>query len=201
LEEKVPDWEYAWREIRMREAKRLPHWSVDEGLYHVCFRLADSLPKDRIGHLVEERRLLATKIAKTDEDRWRMVQLSRSIDKGLDQGWGNCLMRQTQVAEIMKASILHFNDERYDLFAWCIMPNHVHLIIQPRAGFHLDVILHSIKSFSANEINRVLGRSGPVWMKESFDHLIWSEASFRRHLEYVRTNPMIAGLFNWPWVG
>lgn len=110
-------------------------------------------------------------------------------------------MRQTQVAEIVKASILHFNDERYDLFAWCIMPNHVHLVIQPRAGFHLDVILHSIKSFSANEINRVLGCSGPVWMKESFDHLIRSEASFRRHLEYVRTNPMKAGLFNWPWVG
>lgn len=201
LEEKVPDWAYAWREIRKREGKRLPHWSVDEGLYHVCFRLPDSLPNDTIGKLVEERRLLVAKQVQSEDDRLRANQISRTIDKCLDQGFGSCLMLQTQVAEIVKTSILHFDDERYDLFGWCIMPNHVRLVIQPKAGFQLGVILHSIKSFSENEINRAIGQFGPVWMKESFDHLIRSEASFRRHLEYVRTNPIKAGLFNWPWVG
>jgi REP element-mobilizing transposase RayT len=174
---------------------------VDRGLYHVCFRLVDSLPVNKVGHLLDERSFLLANPTKTEKDRFRLIQISRTLDRYLDIGWGECHMRDNRIANIVCSSIRFFDTERYDLFAWCIMPNHVHLILQPKASFTLEGVMHSIKSFTANEINRVLDQSGPVWMKESFDHLIRSEGSFYRHLAYLRRNPIKAGLIDWPWVG
>lgn len=81
------------------------------------------------------------------------------------------------------------------------MPNHVHAIVQPLAGNELHDILHSWKSFSSKGINRLLGRSGPFWQPEYYDHLIRNERDFLRQVDYVLTNPQRAGLTNWKWVG
>ena len=80
------------------------------------------------------------------------------------------------------------------------MPNHVHAVFQAAAGYRLDQILHSWKSFSASEINRRLGRAGAVWQREYYDHLIRDGEQLRRAVCYTVENPVKAGLEDWPFV-
>jgi len=80
------------------------------------------------------------------------------------------------------------------------MPNHAHVVFTAMGDHGLDDILHSWKSYSAHEANRILGRTGHFWQREYFDHLIRNEASFRKIVDYVQENPIKAGLRNWRWV-
>ena len=60
--------------------------------------------------------------------------------------------------------------------------------------------LHSWKSYSAQKANALLGRTGPFWQREYFDHLVRDQSSLRKITQYIRDNPQKAGLLNWPWV-
>ncbi|MGD0085634.1 MAG: primosomal protein N' [Verrucomicrobiota bacterium] len=97
----------------------------------------------------------------------------------------------------------HFwHGKKIKCLAACVMPDHVHLLIQPlpiqeagKEGVHsLTEILHSIKSISAHEVNKVMKRTGPVWMDESFDRLIRSEADLHKTWDYIWNNPRRIGL-------
>jgi len=96
----------------------------------------------------------------------------------------------------------HWHGNKVKCYAACVMPDHVHLLIQPlpiqetgKEGVHsLPEMLHSIKSFSAHEVNKVMKRSGPVWMDESFDRLIRSEADLHKTWDYIWNNPRTIGL-------
>jgi REP element-mobilizing transposase RayT len=119
-------------------------------------------------------------------------------------------MKDERVADKVRDALLHFDAVRYSLAAWCVMPNHVHVVVRPFGGItggtpvplsELSEILHSWKSFSAKEANKLLRRSGEFWQAESYDHLIRNEADFRHAVKYVLDNPIKAGLKNWRWVG
>jgi RecG-like helicase/REP element-mobilizing transposase RayT len=108
----------------------------------------------------------------------------------------------------------HFHNKRYELFAVCVMPDHVHLLIQPwpkendeegNATFWpLNELLHSIKSFSAHKINEIDGKSGAVWEKERFDRYVRSDRDLAEKFHYITRNPWdtnIAGQNeDYPWV-
>jgi REP element-mobilizing transposase RayT len=84
------------------------------------------------------------------------------------------------------------------------MPNHVHLLLQPKAS--LSRITNGLKGASAREANRVLGRTGqPFWQDESFDRWVRGAGEFARIREYILQNPVQAGLVgraeDWPWSG
>ena len=102
------------------------------------------------------------------------------------------------VAEIVQNALLHFEGERYRLHAWCIMPNHVHLVVQPLAEHQLKDILHSWKSFTATKINHLLKRDGALWERESFDHLIRRAEHVEHFAQYTEHNPVAAGLTHAP---
>ncbi|HEY1422257.1 MAG TPA: transposase [Candidatus Acidoferrum sp.] len=110
-------------------------------------------------------------------------------------------MLDLQVARIVADAIRHFDGKNYRLLAWCVMPNHVHVVFTPLADHKLAAILHSWKSFSAKQANLLLGRTGHFWQREYFDHLVRSEASLNKIIHYVQHNPEKAGLKDWPWVG
>ncbi len=110
-----------------------------------------------------------------------------------------------EAQRIVFESILHGHRERrYQLFAVCVMPDHVHLLLEPQpkssaAGtlleFHsLSDIMHSIKSYSAHAINQTGGGTGSVWEKESFDRLIRSEGDLQEKFAYIVKNPQEAKL-------
>ena len=111
---------------------------------------------------------------------------------------GSCVLGRPRVAEIVQNSLLYFEGERYVLQAWCIMPNHAHVVVTPFDGHEVSTILRSWKSYTANPINRLLGRRGTLWERESFDHLCRKEESVTRFVEYTLSNPVEAGLCGTP---
>jgi REP element-mobilizing transposase RayT len=172
----------------------------------VTFRLADSLPRQLLAQLQNERRALekATQASvDVPADQARISQLRAILQKAercLDSGLGHCYMRDPRVAKIVADAIKHFEGQRYHLLAWCVMPNHVHVVFSPLEDHTLETILHSWKSFSAEQANRLLGRTGRFWQREYFDHLVRNEGSLRKIIQYVKDNPQRTGLQNWPWV-
>ena len=100
------------------------------------------------------------------------------------------------------AACVHWHGKKIKCYLACVMPDHVHLLIQPLPiqkdeshGVHsLSEILHSIKSFSAHEVNDVMKRIGPVWQQESFDRMIRSETDLHEKWNYIWNNPREIGL-------
>ena len=193
-------------EVRIHNRGRLPHWEQDAATYFITFRLADSLPAPVLEGIESERQAIVKtayqlhRDLSTDERR-KIQQLSTPvIEKFLDNGKGACHLRNPAIAEEVANSLLHFNEKRYRLFAWCVMPNHVHVVARLFPGQTLATVVHSWKSFSAKHANQVLGSHGIFWQREYYDHLIRSESEFERAIRYVQENPAKAGLKNWKWV-
>jgi REP element-mobilizing transposase RayT len=192
--------------IKIRDRGRLPHWEAEGALYFLTFRLADALP----GSVAESYRFERRNIIETAKQQKRelsasemkrIAQLfSERIEAYLDSGAGECLLAKPEIARLVADAIRHFDGKRYRLIAWCIMPNHVHVVFKPLPGHALDTIVHSWKSFSANVANKILGRTGTFWQKEYYDHLIRHEEDYYRILLYVLGNPEKANLQNWQWV-
>jgi REP element-mobilizing transposase RayT len=88
----------------------------------------------------------------------------------------------------------HFDGKRYLLGDYIIMPNHIHVLIVPGENHPLGKILQSWKSFSAKAINRKMARTGALWQKESFDHIIRNREQLNRLREYIAENPVKAKL-------
>ncbi len=193
--------------ICKRQGAYLPHWTAKGAIYHVRFSLHDSLPRIVRERLLEEREEILSIVGQpgcrlTDYQKKRLLNLySEKIDRYLDAGHGSCLLKRKPVAELVAGALKHFDGERYRLFAWCVMPNHVHTVVQPLSNCKLSSILHSWKSFTALKANRMLGRTGAFWKSESFDHLIRNERDFNHWFEYVYDNPLKAGLSWWEWRG
>lgn len=115
---------------------------------------------------------------------------------------------------VVLESLLHWMDQRYRLFAACVMPDHVHMLIEPMiaertnteqpAFFSLSQILRTIKSFTTHQISKIEGRTGPVWETESMDRMIRSESDLQEKFDYIVRNPWDAGIVksgeSYPWV-
>jgi REP element-mobilizing transposase RayT len=190
-----------------RTRGRLPHWEVDHAIYFVTFRLADSLPQSVLREYEFERRdIVATALAAGRElspsEQNKLEKLfSEKIESKLDAGVGRCHLANPAVANTVAEALRHFDPSRYHLYAWCVMPNHVHVLSRLLAGNALARVLHSWKSYSAKKANRLLGLSGEFWQREYYDHLVRTEEEFNRIVRYILENPAKAGLRNWPWVG
>jgi len=193
--------------VTVRKRKRLPHWEDAVAVYFVTFRLVDSLPSAVLREFEFDRQdIIATAKANRREltlrERSRLVKLFvRRIETYLDAASGSCLLAKPDVAAMFVRTLRHFDGSRYRLHAWCVMPNHVHVVFRPLAEHKLSAILHAWKSYSANEANRILRRSGDFWQREYYDHLIRDERDLQRCIRYVLDNPKKAGLKNWAWVG
>ena len=129
---------------------------------------------------------------------------SEKVDSYLDAGAGECWLAQPEIAKLVQDALLHFEGQRYKLFAWCIMPNHVHSVFRPASGRSLESILHSWKSYTASEANRVLGRKGQTfWQHESYDHVLRDENDLAHCVNYTEENPVKARLCkkpeDWAW--
>jgi REP element-mobilizing transposase RayT len=191
----------------IRSRGYLPHLESEHPVYFVTFRLADSLPRELLTRLRKNRRLLETTRqagAARAPDHVRMEAsraLLRKAEHHLDSGAGQFLLRDPRIAQVVADGIRLFDGKRYQVLAWCVMPNHVHVVFAPLAAHRLPEILHSWKSYSSHAANRLLGRSGRFWQPEYFDHLVRNEESLARIIRYVKQNPLKAGLNNWPWVG
>ncbi len=205
--------------------RHLPHYQPDGYTYFVTFRLANSLPTSLILQLMEERKINLERIAaitdkaeKTDTYHKYQSTYFNKFDDLLDKNnQSPCWLKIESVARIVFNSLRFYEGKKYDLIAFTIMPNHVHLIFTPlvkKTGrlpsvikdhsdcvesiYNVTDILRSIKRFTALECNKALHRSGAFWHSESYDHVIRNEHSLNKLTKYILNNPVKAGLCNTP---
>lgn len=172
--------------------RKLPHWRQEGVIYFVTFRLADSLPMEKLAALKEERtRWLALNPLPHNQHQVREFHRSFSgrINEWLDAGYGSCVLAQPEIYRLVECVLNFFNGQRYKLGKNVVMPNHVHALVQPLGDHGLDRILHSWKSYSAKDINKITGYQGSVWHRESYDRIVRSPAQLVRIEEYIRDNP------------
>ncbi len=177
----------------------MPHFDAHGVLQSVTFRLGDSLPQERLRQL--ELDLL--ELGGDAYDRARRMQ----IESWLDAGMGCCVLQHPAMAEVVENALLHFDGMRYRLICWVIMPNHVHVLVEPLAN--LGRIVQSWKSFVTRQALVHKDRLGltlpgtPFWMRDYWDRYIRDETHLRAVVEYIHQNPVKAGLvefpFEWRW--
>jgi REP element-mobilizing transposase RayT len=191
--------------VTVQKRSRLPHWHAEHAIYFITWRLFDSLPADVLDRLRAGRDAAREQIFRMrgsvtfPEQRMLDAALTEACEKFLDQNVGECYLRDHRAAKIVADSLKHFDGIRYLLFAWCVMPNHVHVIFSCLEGFDTSSILHSLKGFTSREINKILGRSGTLWQAESFDRCIRDSQELEQKIDYVLGNPAAAGMENWPF--
>ncbi len=181
----------------IQRQRDLPHSEQPQATYLVTFWLADSVPQKLPQHWREEQDTWLKFHPKPWDWKTEREYHRRFVEQRedwLDRGHGSCLLRDSETAQIVADALRFFDGERYYLDAFVIMPNHVHALVQPTGDNSLSEILHSWKSFTANEINRLMRRREELWMHESYDHIVrdWEELlSWRR---YIAGNPEKARL-------
>lgn len=196
---KTPFVEPRWR-------GELPHLYKEGGSYFVTFRLWDAVvPRT-------EREPVTGTAGGTPAPQGcgagvpparHRFQEAIAVSSEAPLRLGSCFMARPEIATLVENALRHFDGQRYLLAAWCVLPNHVHAAFTPLASQSPSTILHSWKSFTAHQANRLLKRYGPFWERESFDHLIRSLEDFERFIRYIEENPVTAGLCqapeDWPW--
>lgn len=193
-------------EITKRTRGYIPHWERRGAMYFITFRLADSLPREvRDAYEAEHQTILARIQAKgrhlTPEAQARLETFWRArVQRFLDTGAGACSLRNSAIASQVAGALRYFDGTRYRLQAWCIMPNHVHVLMEPLGDTNLPDILHSWKSYTAHKAQKLLGSKGSFWEREYYDRLIRDERDFWQVVEYIVQNPIKANLEHWPWV-
>jgi Transposase IS200 like len=172
--------------------RNLPHRRQAGVIYLVTFHLADSLPTKKLAAWEKEKKLWLA--LNPPPHNSRQIEeyhrnFSRRIQKWLDAGYGSCALACPKIFGLVESVLNFFKGQRYALGEHVVMPNHVHALVQPLDDHNLETILHSWKSFSANQINKVSGSLGRVWHQESFDYIVRSPAQLARFEEYIRKNP------------
>ncbi len=136
-------------------------------------------------------------IRRRGAQRWRQKyhrRFSGAIEGWLDEGHGACVLRQPECRLHVETALKHFDAERCAQIAWVIMPNHVHVLFVLNAAWTLEDMVHSWKLYSSRKINKHLGRSGALWMKDYFDRLVRDQDHFANCVRYIRRNPIKAKL-------
>lgn len=187
-------------DVAIRTRGYIPHWELDGATYSITFRLCDSIPRDVIAEIYDAKQTLERGLAYGTRTLADWKEIEQRLDAALDRHEGSASMRDKRVAEIVARTLTYFDEDRYNLYAWCVMPNHVHAVVQPAGVWSLARILHSWKSYSSKEANTALRREGRFWQREYFDRIIRDDEDLEQTVAYVLANPLKSGLEDWPFV-
>jgi putative transposase len=165
----------------------IPHFDANTLLQHVVFRTNGSLPK-----------FVLDQIQSVNSQTGRAM-----MDSALDHSPDGSTFSEPEFANIMQDSLLYFDGKRYDLQAWCVMPNHVHVVVIVYSDALLSKVVQSWKQATARQVNRILGRTGHVFALDYFDRFVRNLPQAERLIHYVEANPVKAGLcataHDWRW--
>jgi REP element-mobilizing transposase RayT len=187
--------------------RHLPHWRKEGACYVLTFRLDDSLPSDVVVAMRQEslrwqQRLSQIavqndgKIPMDELANWELFQKHqiRKLDSLLDEGLGECVLREPALRDVVVNALHYFEGQRVEMFAFTIMPNHVHVLCRPLSGDSLEQLTGSWKRYTSVEIQGRLRRRGALWQSESFDRIIRDSEHFAQAVRYIARNPEQAGL-------
>jgi REP element-mobilizing transposase RayT len=191
------------------ERSGLPHWSQAGTVCFITWRTWDSLPRPVLHDWLKRRNAwLRDHNIDPLEPGWRQQiadlppnarEEMRSIlaerwESQLDACHGACVMRRPELAAIVAASLLHFDEQRFVVTDFIVMPNHVHLLAAFPTEEAMLAQCDSWKHFTATRLNRALQRTGRFWEEDQFDHLVRSADAFEHYRGYIADNPVRANL-------
>jgi len=203
--------------IKTEYANRLPHIAPIGATFFITFRLADSLPYHVVKQLKAEREAIMQKLRKEKPKGYQLEIIKEQkrffkyYDRELDHNpRGVCQLKQAAIATVVKDKLHKLDGDKYVLLSYCIMPNHVHLLLDmsiqlqdtegnfrketPEEYVQLSQIMQSIKGGTAYEANKLLGRKGTFWQKDSYDHYIRNQKELSNVVNYIAMNPVKAKL-------
>lgn len=196
--------------------RNLPHYQPTGATLFVTWRLTGSLPQEVVARLQQETDFVQTQLAKLGDDDLRAQELYAEyrrafgrFDRELDRAEiGPVWLKDEAVARLMVEALHHRDGKQYRLIAYCVMPNHIHVVFTPLQGedsepIALETIMHSYKRYTAQQANKILHREGEFWQHESYDHVTRDADELGRIVAYVAENPVKAGFVQkrdaWPW--
>jgi len=193
--------------VRMEHSR--PHWMQAGTITFITMRLADSIPRDVILRWDRER-LAFLRLRGIDCIDWRAGREHLSVvdradfdkcfgrrrEDALDTCRGKCQLRYPIAAKVVADSLMNFDNKRYLMGDFVVMPNHVHLLAAFPDSNSMSKQCYSWMKFSATRINRINGDRGSLWQEEPFDHLVRSESQLTYLRDYIERNPKKAKLRN-----
>lgn len=192
--------------VRRRD---LPHWDVPGAPYFVTTCLEGSIPAQGLLDLARYHDAVYRRPRPNDmkQDAWSIhcwKQVFVRLEHWLDEKPACRYLEDPALASEVVNSIFHFGGERYDLLAYVVMPSHLHWLFQPLDSWvetfaddrrtPRQRIVYSMNRFTATACNRLLGRKGRFWQKESYDHWVRDAGELDRIIRYIEENPVKAGL-------
>ena len=198
--------------------RNLPHFLLEGYAYFVTIRLANTIPKQVYNQIKENynselNRIIGydNKEKKYEEYKTLQNYVFKKYETVLDKAdFGRKWLQNEEIAKLVSSALFHNDSKKYDLIAFTIMPNHVHIIIRPfekeifKLGeskskqYMLIQIIGNIKSYTATKANKTLKRQGAFWQHESYDHVIRDERELKKIVEYILNNPVKAKLCESP---
>lgn len=194
----------------------LPHIQPQDRAFFVTFRLDLPLTTEYFLNMEKRKEELNTSLTHIESPAERNLIFGKKLFAFIDSYFDNLkcknnILHETAYAELIVNELCSIDKQMYDLYAYTIMPNHVHLLFKPLKNiegddFPIAKIMQNIKGKSARFINLVLGRSGKLWQKEYYDHYVRNETELLNIVRYIVRNPINAGLveqprdWQWTWV-
>ena len=186
----------------------LPHWCQSGTLCFITWRTCDSMPREVLERWYSERDdWLAKHGISADGPWWKQLHSLPLAAQGefqklrhekwessLDECHGECLLERRDVGRLVADSLMHFDEQRYVITDYVVMPNHVHVLAAFPDADNMLAQCDSWKHFTAVKVNEATGRSGRFWQSEAFDHLVRSLEQFEYLRTYIATNPRNAKL-------
>ena len=156
----------------------LPHFDAKGVVQHIVLHTRKALSNDfisSVGELESSEKL-------------------RRLDAALDASTTGSVFSDGRCAYILESQLRYFDGERYDLLAWCIMPNHVHVMLCCHSEATLGQIVRTWKVQATVAINALLGSKGSIFAPDYFDRFMRSGRQTARAIAYVENNPVASGL-------
>jgi type I restriction enzyme R subunit len=195
--------------------RRLPHWDVAGAPYFLTTCLEGSIPAQGVLDISRYRTSLKRRPCPPgkSEHEWAVERgklVFARTDRWLDMEPAVRHLADPTLAQIVVNGLYFFAGQRYDLLAFVVMPSHIHWVFQPLESWvHAlgdaaqqrtprERIVHSRNRQTGNECNQHLGRTGPFWQHESYDHWARDGEELERIILYIEGNPVKAGLCKAP---
>lgn len=198
--------------------RHLPHWFVPEAFHFVTYRLAGTIPRHVLDSMMERKEASLKRESSpgqpADDCREQIhkryfAEFDHYLDNNREIHW----LDDPRLAAMIRENLYFHRGKKYELLSYCIMPNHVHVLLKPTMSevprdegqarppvlradtmSPLADVMHSLKSYTSKQANKLLGRSGTFWQDESYDHWVRDNEELERIVEYIALNPVKAGL-------
>lgn len=181
--------------------RRLPHWQPNNATFAITSRLNGSIPISKIKELKQEYVLLKKEENNESLRKDFFLKYDDILDTNANEPYW---LKEPIIAQLVGEALKYYTNKHYHLWAYCIMPNHVHFLITTFSNApELSRINQNWKKYTARQANLFLNRAGKFWQEESYDRVVRDEEEFWAHYLYIINNPVKAGFVknweDWQW--